>query len=740
MKTRLICATLFMLATPAGWAADPCLPIINNDVTVDGIVVGADIGPGGTVPPSCPTGGADLGWAGVLGQDVPLAGGTASSQAATMFFAAHQGGEPNKINKIYLGVHVESAPDFTTNDKLTIYFQADATKGNWDTTNDFALVFDGIGKSAATPKDDGCADPGGQVRYYRRDPGNTTWVPQSSVPAGITFKTSYDYETVHDPEKELWELEIGIDVSALSIEQGGRLGIGAKLYLFDAPINTFSAYHYPVNLTPTPDSGQDFNPNQGGVTTPGTLQQMTVGNCGFDVVISSIKGTNNDGLPGHFTVLDVTKPGNFDANGNALKQNHFTADIKFVNPNNLTGVGAVPNSGTVRFHIKPWNGGFTGDFPMKDVTEPFTSLGQTLTVPSFVWPETLTQWNAGGASAALNKAASDHACLFVDLNGFTIDLPNGNEMQQNLSYNSFSTIKESFLVEAPKEVSVVMPSYHGSFEYILRAHWDNLAPKFQTGVHPFKYRITNAKALGLRSLGKGYYSMFLKPGEQKRVMLEITGGVMPNPPHQYKLSAQAGGTLLYPPSGEPPIEIPVKPGSTVSLVAAGLISIDPASKSHTHNDANGYADDTIILAAEPKQGQRSFLLRRDVFQPEGRIGALIGSFDGFRTSFVIGTDKTFVVPARSEKLALAINNVAGRYGISTGQFEINLIPGEPLMLPTRLTARGAAANPELGIPAEMQPASNLPQLVIDVGQRYKRRLIPTGYVAWAAYASHPDKR
>jgi hypothetical protein len=92
MKTRLICATLFMLATPAGWAADPCLPIINNDVTVDGIVVGADIGPGGTVPPSCPTGGADLGWAGVLGQDVPLAGGTASSQAATMFFAAHQGG------------------------------------------------------------------------------------------------------------------------------------------------------------------------------------------------------------------------------------------------------------------------------------------------------------------------------------------------------------------------------------------------------------------------------------------------------------------------------------------------------------------------------------------------------------------------------------------------------------------------------------------------------------------------
>ena len=35
----------------------------------------------------------------------------------------------------------------------------------------------------------------------------------------------------------------------------------------------------------------------------------------------------------------------FDGSGNALKQNHFTADIKFANPANLTGVVAVPNSG-----------------------------------------------------------------------------------------------------------------------------------------------------------------------------------------------------------------------------------------------------------------------------------------------------------------------------------------------------------------------------------------------------------
>jgi hypothetical protein len=43
----------------------------------------------------------------------------------------------------------------------------------------------------------------------------------------------------------------------------------------------------------------------------------------------------------------------------------------------------------------------------------------------------------------------------------------------------------------------------------------------------------------------------------------------------------------------------------------------------------------------------------------------------------------------------------------------------------------------------MQPGNILPQLVFDVGQRFKKRhfnrLIPTGYVAYAIYASHPEK-
>jgi hypothetical protein len=263
-------------------------------------------------------------------------------------------------------------------------------------------------------------------------------------------------------------------------------------------------------------------------------------------------------------------------------------------------------------------------------------------------------------------------------------------------------------------------------------------------------RFTNASAIGLHPLGNGYFAMRLKPGEEKEVKLEITGGEMPNPSKQYKLSAKAGGTLLQPSSGDPPLEIPVKEGSMVSIVALGLISVNlnnpppppdgpgaaprPASaqtEPPVQNDPNGYTD--------RRQIEQHFLLHRGIYHPEERIGAVIASFDNFRTSFVVGADSTFVIPKNRKVLSLAVNSVAGKYGAATGEFEVNVVAGEALTLPTRLTARGSAANPRFGAPALMQPGANLPQFVVDVGLRDHKRLIPRGYVAYAVYASHDEK-
>jgi hypothetical protein len=744
MKSALMSIFLLAFVATGAWAAATCLPIINNNVTVDGLVVGADVGHVPVnVPPGCAAA-PDQGWGGVLGQDVPLVKGTPGKKKSTMFLAAHKGGGAS-IDKINLAFHIESAPDLTASDQLTVYFQVDGSKGDWDPANDFALVFDAIGP-AATPNNDMCTDPN-QMRYFKRDAGNTNWVAQGTIPAAIQRKISYRYNQA-DPDFQLWELEIGIDLSNaglnVNIAQGGQVGIGAKLYLFEVGASATTAYHYPVGLTPVPDSGIDYLPNQGGVTTA-TLDKVTVGNCTFDVVISSISGQNDQGHDGQFTVLDPNSTADFNQTTGAVipaRQNHFKATVTFVNPANIVENVAVPDSGNAQLHIKPWNGGFTGDFTIQNHPESFTQTGVPDTI-SVDWPNNKTDWNNWIANGGSQNVNVGHACFFVDLSGFAVDLPNGNEMQENLTYVSASTIKESFLIAAPKEARPAKDEdkdkdadYDDGIEYILRAHWDNLPHKFLTGKSPFKYRITNDDALRLKDLGKGYYSLRLKPGEQKHVLVDITGGEMPHPNVQYKLSAKAGGQLLLPSSGAPPLAIPVKAGSTVSILTRGLATIGD----HVATDANGYQ---LREEFKPRAVAEKFLLPGGFYRPEDHIGAVIGSCDKFHTAFVIGTASTFAVPEHCDTLLLAINDIAQRYDDNKGEFEVNVVAGDPVFLPARLPTRGSAAIPQFGIPAQMQPGNILPQLVFDVGQRFKKRhfnrLIPTGYVAYAIYASHPEK-
>ena len=725
MKTTLVSSMLLASVATAAWAAT-CFPIINTNVTVDGIVVGADLGPGGgQPPPTCGQPTADIGWAGVLGQDIPLVVGTGHA-TPTLFLAAHKGGGAS-MDKIYIGVHVENAADFTTSDQLTIYFQANGAGGDWNQTTDFALQL-GVGPSPPPNKNDGCADPGGAVVLYKRDAGNTTWVSQGTAPlAMISRKTSFDFETAHDAEQNLWELEIGIDVSSLNIVQGGQIGIGAKLYTFDTAVMAYTAYHYPPGLA-LDESGQDFNPNLGNVT-PAKLQKLTVGDCTFDVIISSIQGADDQGNPGQFSVLDPNNPNDFDqTTGAAKRQNQFTAKVKFVDPSDNSKVHpvAIANSGHVAFGLKPWNGGFTDNISMANISQSFNQTGPMEVPLSIKWPTNKSQWRT-----TLNTA--NHACFIVDLSGFTVDLPNGNEMQQNLAFVSASTIKTSFLIEAPREIVGPLREQmdqDGTIEYVLRAHWDNLPDKFLSGSKPFKFKITNAAALGLKDIGNGYHLMRLKLGEQKRVELEITGGVMPNPTQQFKLSAKAGGQLLQPAGGDPPLEIPAKAGQTVSILARGLIN----EGRHSTN-ANGFQD--------REQVRQQFLLHRGLYRPEDYIGAVIASCDKFQTGFVVGMDSTFIVPEGCNGLMLAINDVAGRYDDNKGEFDVFVTVGDPIRLPTRLAARGSVANPKLGVPAQMQPGSNLPQFVIDVAQRFKlpkdHRLVPAGYVAYAIFDSHPDQ-
>jgi hypothetical protein len=459
MKTVLVSAMLLVWTATASWAAVTCMPIVNNAPVVDGIVAGGDIGRPDTVkiPASCPSTTADIGWGGASGRGIDRVAGPAGAKTPTLFFAAHQ--SDGKVDKIYLAVHVEKAPDFTTNDQLTIYFQADASKGDWD-AKDFALVFGALGPDAATPGNDGCTSPK-DPRYFTRAPDNARWVAQATVPAGIAYKASYDYDQVNDPQFPLWELEISIDVSNagmnLNIVKGGQIGLGAKLYLFEAGIRATTAYHYPgpitdqKDLTPIPDSGIDLLPNQGGVT-PATLDKVAVGGCAFDVVITSIQAFDADGNPGRFTAPDPNSPADFDqTTGNALRQNQFMATITFVNPANPndTSPVAVANSGKVTFSVggivliegvvpvippgpppPPTPVHFNGTMDIKPAS--FNQLGQSIPI-TIKWPTNVRQWISGSHSFGTPIGVSEAHWEAV-LSGFNVDQPGNNGMTQPLAH------------------------------------------------------------------------------------------------------------------------------------------------------------------------------------------------------------------------------------------------------------------------------------------------------------------
>jgi hypothetical protein len=729
MKSTLLTSMVLASVASVTWAAT-CVPIITNNVTVDGLVVGGDISGAGPpkpvkVPPSCNTTTADVGWTGVIAQDFALAAGNPISGYKNILFATHQSGNNGPMDKIYLALHVEGAPDFggPGNDNLTLYFKADATNPNWDPAKDFALQVSGFGPPQPV-SDAQCAPLGNPPTYYRRDGGNTQWVPQANPPVPIVMNLSYAYDAAHFPQSPLWELEASIDVSGMNILQGGTIGIGARLYVTETGVQGVTAYHYPQNLSPNPDDTSNPSPNFDGVM-PNQLQALTIGGCTRDVLISEIHGFDDQGNEGQFTV-------NFPPGTDfSVKHNNFSAKVFFGDPNNaaLTGTVGVPNSGNVKFSLLPYgpNGPFS-PIPVQTVPLTFTQFGTTLPATA-TFPHNAAEWAANQAALT----AAGHVCMIVDLSDFPVDQPNGNHMQRNLTYVMASTVKTNFLVSAPREafpLAYEEPSRDGRIEYVLRVHWDNLPPKFLSGAKPFSYRITNAAAVGLKNIGKGYYAMRLKPGEQRRVMLEITGGPMPNPNVQYKLAAQAGGKLLQPASGEPPLEIPVKPGAMVSVLTRGTVVVEK----HQPSDANGYVNRDMV--------RQQFLLRPGYYRPDEHIGAVIGSCDKFATAFVLGANSTFVVPEQCDRLLLAVNGVAGHFDDNKGAFEVNVVVGEPLSLPARLPARGAVANAKAGIPAQLEPGILLPQLVVDASQRFEKpklkhfRLVPAGYSAFAIYATH----
>ena len=218
------------------------------------------------------------------------------------------------------------------------------------------------------------------------------------------------------------------------------------------------------------------------------------------------------------------------------------------------------------------------------------------------------------AKADLN--ASGHTCLFVHLNGFNVNSnpANDNAGPQNLTYTTLSTVRDSFLVSARG----LERSSSGPIEYVLRPRWRNV-PSGAISPKPKKdlvVSLSHGQAAEIEGSGQRLLlDALVHPGQERRVDIELTGGKMPAQVSHWTLSPQAGGVLLWPAGGQPPLEIPVKEGQIMTIIAQGLISVDP--QRFPPNGPNGFA------LREPERG---FLLSSSNFVAASQaVGAVIGS-------------------------------------------------------------------------------------------------------------------
>lgn len=171
---------------------------------------------------------------------------------------------------------------------------------------------------------------------------------------------------------------------------------------------------------------------------------------------------------------------------------------------------------------------------------------------------------------------------------------------------------------------------------------------------------------GLERIGRNAYVVAFRDRASMPIQLELrapTTDVLGTPLKENLIvPPRAGGQRLSEKSGDDPIYVRVRPGDTLLVVNYAFddqdlqsVDLDGRRRDFPPNGPEG-----LGFPLSEKLGRRGLL------SPVSNPGALVGSFDNFRTSFKIGTGVQVGVPRNSNFLALAINDRNGSFGDNAG--------------------------------------------------------------------------
>ncbi len=718
-----LAAALSLSAPRAGLAqSKACARTSPSALTLHGVVAsGVSLG-------ACM---ADPAWGRVVPLTLTEGASTANALAGGTISFTYNGGF------LYLGFTVTQDGDLNAFDGAVVVF--DRTGNGFEDGDFFIRVRpDTTGWGATNPRTSptgGTAcDRSTKIEYYRYSVADGGFIIDETVAivSAMSAEVAYDYETAVDGETNLWNLEIKIPTGAVSMGGHSYFGIttadfamGAYMFV-DLGANqsgqTGKVLRWPEGIGDRQISQWDLNAP---AVSAASLAKMTTNDVCFNMTFA--------GVP---TPWEIN--GQMAAEGNYLvnpvnQSNTFRVSFMYDGPGDAVTAGS--NSGTVTPGLVPFNGSNW------DTANEWPATPRTVALPEYnkIYSETFT------APAGTFAQTTTELCSDLRLEGWTRDDYvnlnwNSGENRKHFNHNYFRTSVDTQVIELrgdgipnlaagqsgrivltinstndPSDKTVALSPGErdargglvlfafalscGVGGIVLRRRRAIAASlglagilligqgcdqiRRRTGkIGTERWTLLNAGELGLRPLPDepGWYALPIRKGEVKRMRLVFEGRPLP-----YQTTTQSLTMALDSATGRPlTAGLPVKAGQVVTVLAFGDIDPDGPNGPLPASSASG-AVRTAAAATSfttTHLATTQYALTNPRYTPSQWVGTLIGSFDGFKTSFVVGTNASFAVPRGAERLTLAVNGAPTDYRTAVGEFVLKFVVANAPTVPT----------------------------------------------------------
>src|SRR5579871_1094112 len=462
-----------------------------------------------------------------------------------------------------------------------------------------------------------------------------------------------------------WNVEIKIPITAapsanqntdtgINIPPAGNFGFFFNVCKVDGNAGTVSQRAWPpgvLTTAPQPIADVDLDANTPAPANWGQASQGSTMAGGVYLTSGDIRVTNGKGTG---TAIDYTGFNTFNATV------HNASVDGSGNPVAVSGI-------TAEFHIADFgiNGGWgtAGDWVLIPAgNNPTSAQGiaaSSQTTFSTAATQPSTQWPA---SLQNDVKANNDQCVLVELdstnpNTLFLNKSTWQNMQVIDTHSPFHAeplidIKGAPLPRGAQVHEITLSEFH--YNTPGEAKWEsafNLA--------------------GLQKIGAGQFKLNLNPAEATRVTLAatVTPPEIHIPRHVVNVRADDAHDT----------SISVEPGHVVSLFANGTVHLHPDIEvpQHPLGPVGLHLESLLHIgaagsAAADLAARAQSVLQNLRFQHRP-AGALVGSFDDFKTTFTIGAGTTIKVPQGASNLSLAINSGNGvLHPVNPGGFNVQI--------------------------------------------------------------------